>query len=102
MTRPHSLNEIQYRFVGLPPDSGGIVHRVDGWITRDPDYPDRCIPTAVATLIAEAMPLTDFEIRSADVAAQVRSVGGDSVRDIKQRMQSRQNMHERMQRHGRA
>ena len=80
--RPPSSSEIQYRFVGLPFDSGGIVHGVDGWITSDPDYPERCIPTSVAMLIAKAMPPCDFAVRSAF----------DTVTNIRSRMQTRARM----------
>ena len=99
MTRPPSSDEVQHRFVGLPRDDGALLHRVDGWVASDPDYPDRCIPPSVAALMAKAMP--DFEVRSSDVTAQVvRSLGANSIRDIKQRALSRQAIYERNRRLG--
>ena len=55
------------------------MHRVDGWITSDPDYPERCIPTSVAMLIAKVMPPSDFAVRSVF----------DTVTNIRSRMQTR-------------
>jgi hypothetical protein len=76
-----------------------ILHRVDGWITNDPDYPKRCIPSFVATLMAKAMP--DFEVRLSDASAMMRLLGANSIRDIKQRALSRQAIYERNRRLGR-
>ena len=94
MTRPPSSDEVQHRFVGLPRDDGALLHRVDGWVASDPDYPERCIPPSVASLMAKAIP--DFEVRSSDV----RSLSGDTIANIKARMTSRQNIHERNRRLG--
>jgi hypothetical protein len=61
-----------------------IAHRLDGWII-DPDHPDR-IPTAVADMIARAMSMP----------------GGDSVADVRARMQARQRIYDQWKvlRHG--
>ena len=55
------------------------MHGVDGWITSDPDYPERCISTSVAMMIAKAMPPFDFAVRSVF----------DTVTNIRSRMQTR-------------
>ena len=61
-----------------------IMSRIDGWVI-DPDHQDR-IPTAVAELMARAMPMP----------------GGKTVGDIRARMQARQRIYEHLKviRHG--
>ena len=60
------------------------MSRIDGWVI-DPDHQDR-IPTAVAELMARAMPMP----------------GGDSIADVRARMQARQRVYEysKVLRHG--
>ena len=61
-----------------------IMSRIDGWVI-DPEDEDR-IPSAIAEMIARAMPMP----------------GGDSIADVRARMQARQRVYEYLKvlRHG--
>jgi hypothetical protein len=77
---------LQYRFSRLPLDDGSILHRTDGWLVSDGNASP---PLAIALQIARNLPVMS------EVELEATTEGADTVRDIRQRMRSRQNIFER-------